>query len=80
MKLYQYGTKMTGNELKTQRVDVLKLSIADMARRLQTPYRTYQNWELRAGDVPGIVSAAVTMLVERDRQFMEDLKKRVSAA
>jgi DNA-binding transcriptional regulator YiaG len=60
--------------LKTHR-ESLGLKIAEMAIRLQTPYRTYQDWENGSRRIPGICCAAVQMLLERDKAFMDRIKK-----
>ena len=49
---------MTPDQLIQARLR-LGLSKADMAKELQTPYRTYQNWELGLRRVPGVVSVAL---------------------
>jgi len=54
---------MTPGELRQRRRD-LGLTQAEMARRLNTPRRTYQNWEEGARRIPGIVEAALRCLAE----------------
>ena len=55
---------MTNSQLKQARL-ALGLSIAEMAKALNTPYRTYQDWELGNRRVPGIVAVAVEALKKK---------------
>jgi DNA-binding transcriptional regulator YiaG len=67
---------MTTKQLTESRVK-LGLNRKEMALQLQTPYRTYQQWENGSRRIPGICRAAVSLLLERDRRFMENMKERV---
>ena len=62
---------MTGKDLKIARGKLTATgrgSIKSMAQKLETPYRTYQGWEARKGQIPGIASVAVTALLTLDTQ------------
>ena len=55
---------MTHAELKTARC-TMGVSASEMARALQTPLRTYQDWESGVNRIPGVVAVAVSLLGER---------------
>lgn len=58
---------MTGRDLIAARGKLVGTgygSVRAMARRLGTPYRTYQGWEARKGSLPGVVGVAVESLLE----------------
>ena len=59
-------------ELKKIRLD-MGLNIKKMAEALQTPYRTYQNWELGTRRIPGILIAAIE-LMEKKNENSNDLQ------
>lgn len=42
-------------------------SQASFARKLNTPYSTYRDWEEGNSRIPGVVEVAVKLLMERDR-------------
>ncbi|WP_198243542.1 helix-turn-helix domain-containing protein [methane-oxidizing endosymbiont of Gigantopelta aegis] len=44
----------------------LGLTASEMAEKLNTPFRTYQNWEYR-GNFPGVVGSAVELMQENKR-------------
>lgn len=67
---------MKPETLKSHR-RTLGLNQTEMARRLQTPYRTYQDWERGSRRIPGVCIVAVELLLERDRRFMDEMKVRV---
>lgn len=69
---------MTANELKTARL-ALGLNRAELARQLDTPYRTYQDWEAGISPVPGVAGVAVGLLQERDRWVMATIKADIAA-
>ena len=49
---------MTLQELKEKR-QKLGLTQAELARQLNTPFRTYQDWELGNRRIPGILTIAL---------------------
>lgn len=60
---------MNGGDLKTIRIKLTgdsRGSIKTMAQKLETPYRTYQDWEARKGAIPGVVSVAIKALKKLD--------------
>lgn len=60
---------MTGRDLKNARGKLTgtgRGAVKTMAQKLETPYRTYQGWEAKAGQIPGIASVAVTGLLALD--------------
>lgn len=52
---------MTSEELKEARLR-MGLNIKQMSEVLNTPYRTYQDWELGNRRIPGIVDVAIKAL------------------
>ncbi len=52
---------MAPAELKQAR-QLLGLNIKQMAEALQTPYRTYQDWEHGKRRIPGIAEVAIKAL------------------
>ena len=54
---------MTNTELRKARLR-LGFNIKQMAERLNTPYRTYQDWELGNNKIPGIVGVTLDLLLE----------------
>lgn len=54
---------MTNEDLKQARL-TMGLNIKQMAARLQTPYRTYQDWELGNRRIPGIVNVTIALMEE----------------
>jgi len=74
---------MKPEELKKIREN-LGFSIKEMSRILDTPYRTYQDWELGNRRIPGICEVAVRCLLTckkalkaRRKKGKKDLKKEV---
>ena len=55
---------MTSQDLVQARLR-LGLNIKQMAEALNTPYRTYQNWELGERRIPGIVTAVINLMEEK---------------
>lgn len=53
---------MTGHELREARLR-LGLNIKKMAELLETPYRTYQDWELESRRIPGLCAVVVFLLL-----------------
>ncbi len=53
---------MKPKELKKAR-EKLGLSIKEMSELLETPYRTYQDWELGNRRIPGICEVAISCLL-----------------
>lgn len=58
---------MDKEQLKAARMR-LNLTANDMAEKLKTSPRTYENWEFGRTKIPGVVFAAV--------EFIEEKKKR----
>lgn len=57
---------MTGKDLKIARgklVGTRRNAVQVMADKLETPKRTYQGWEARKGQIPGIVSVGIKALL-----------------
>jgi len=52
---------MTNSELKAARTR-LNLTARELAKKLNTPHRTYENWELGRTKIPGVVFAAIDFL------------------
>ena len=57
---------MTNTEFKESRL-LLGLSLAELARRLNTPYRTVQSWEYGERSIPGIVGVAMRTIIKEQR-------------
>jgi len=68
-------TKITETELKAAR-QKLGLNQIELARRLATPYRTYQDWEGGRRSIPGVVAVAVELLIQRDAIVMQVLNQK----
>lgn len=68
--------KPTENAIEAGR-RALKVSIADLARMLRSPYRTVQDWCSGARPYPGVAEVAVGLLVEKDRRVMERIVGRI---
>lgn len=68
--------KMTAEELKAARLK-LGMNMAEMAKTLRTPYRTYQDWESGDNPIPGVCQVAVELLLKRDQWFMANVFDRV---
>lgn len=57
---------MTGKDLKIARAKLTgtgRGAVKTMAQKLETPYRTYQGWEARKGQIPGVVSVGIKALL-----------------
>ncbi len=74
---------MKAKELKKIRKN-LGFSIKEMSQLLDTPYRTYQDWELGNRRIPGICQVALECLLTckkalkaRRKKGKKDLKKEV---
>ncbi len=65
---------MTAKELKKIR-ERLGLSIRQMSEILDTPYRTYQDWELGNRRIPGICEVAVRCLLTSKKAMKARRKK-----
>ncbi len=65
---------MTPKELKKIREN-LGLSIREMSELLDTPYRTYQDWELGNRRIPGICQVAIYCLLTCKKAFKVRRKK-----
>lgn len=52
---------MTNTKLKAARKQ-LNLTQAEMAKKLNTPPRTYQDWELGRTKLPGLLSVTLELL------------------
>lgn len=62
---------MTGRDLKNARGKLTgtgRGAVKTLAQKLETPYRTYQGWEAKSGQIPGIASVAVTALLTLHNQ------------
>ena len=57
---------MTKEDLKTAR-QRLNLTAKAMAEKLNTPKRTYENWELGRTKIPGVVFAAIGFMEKLER-------------
>lgn len=68
---------MTNKELKVAR-RALGLNKVEMAQALQTPYRTYSDWESGARRIPGICAIATGLLLKRDRWVMQAIEVKLS--
>lgn len=56
---------MVGRDLKAIRIKLVgdtRGSVKLMANKLETPYRTYQDWEARQGSIPGVAAVAINSL------------------
>jgi len=49
-------------------------SASEMARVINTPLRTYQDWLAGRSRIPGVVEVAVTLLQDRVNWSMEKIK------
>lgn len=67
---------MTNQDLKAARIK-LGLNMAEMAKALKTPYRTYQDWEGGHNPIPGVCQVAVELLLRKDEWFMTTVFDRV---
>jgi len=65
---------MTPEELKKIR-ERLGLSIRQMSEILDTPYRTYQDWELGNRRIPGICEVAIRCLLTSKKAMKARRKK-----
>ncbi len=65
---------MTPEELKKIR-ERLGLSIRQMSEILDTPYRTYQDWELGNRRIPGICEVAIMCLITSKKAMKARRKK-----
>lgn len=75
---------MTGRDLKIARGKLTgtgRGAVKIMAQKLETPYRTYQGWEAKAGQIPGIASVAISALLaaaaERNNAPTEETEAEV---
>lgn len=67
---------MTPEELTAARL-TLGMNKAEMARTLLTPYRTYQDWELGARPIPGVVTVAAELLLQKDTWVMQQITEKI---
>ena len=67
---------MTPDELKQIRKS-LGFSIKEMSEVLETPYRTYQDWELGNRRIPGVCEVAVSCLLRSKRALKARRKKHL---
>ena len=70
---------MTPAELTAAR-ERMGLNMSQMAKQLKTKYRTYQDWEYGRRRIPGIVEAAVELLLQKDAWLMRRTEERLSKA
>lgn len=69
---------MTGKDLIIARGKLTgtgRGAVKIMACKLETPYRTYQGWEARSDQIPGIVSVAVNGLLNLAEIRRNNLEK-----
>ena len=66
---------ITPEELKAAR-RTLGLKPGEMAKRLKTPRRTYQDWEAGIRPISGACDTAVELLLEKDARFMGRLRRQ----
>ena len=59
---------MTPEELKTIRVDKLKVTQRKMAELLNTPFQTYWKWEKGKRRIPGILEVALRTVENKLRE------------
>lgn len=69
---------MTPVQLKTIR-KTMSLTQAELAEMLQTPLRTYQDWESGRGRIPGIMAVTLGLLQERDEKITTSVLARLAA-
>jgi hypothetical protein len=48
-----------------------------MSGLLQTPLRTYQDWESGRGRIPGIIAVTLGLLLERDERITAEIIDRM---
>ena len=65
--------KMTATELKTARRE-LGMNMAELAKRLNTPYRAYDKWERGERRIPGTCETAIELLLGKDRRMMAKVR------
>lgn len=63
---------MTPQELTVIRIQ-LGLKPGEMAKALNTPRRTFQEWESGGRRIPGVVLVACEWLKHKDREFMNSV-------
>jgi len=66
---------MTSDHLKTVRKS-WRYSQSEMAMVLQTPLRTYQDWESGRGRIPGVIVVTLVILKERDQRLTAEIVER----
>jgi hypothetical protein len=67
---------MTSEQLKTTRIS-WGYSQPLVARLLETPLRTYQDWESGKGRIPGIIAVTLGLLKERDERITAEIIERM---
>ena len=75
---HEINAEMTAVNLETARL-ALGMNKAEMASRLRTPYRTYQDWEAGRRRIPGICQIAVELLLEKDARVMQAIDEKISS-
>lgn len=70
---------MTHEEFKNMRI-ALKYGMNDLSAALDTPVRTLRDWEAGKNKIPGVVSVAMGLLLERAEGFDRVLKARIEAS
>ena len=68
---------MTSRELGLYRKK-LGLNQTEMAKQLQTPYRTYVNWERGDRPIPGVCEVAVGLLLWKDITVMRAIEEKIA--
>ncbi len=56
---------MTKEQLENTRI-ACGLNQSEMARQMETPLRTYQDWEAGRRRIPGVAGVAARLICERD--------------
>jgi len=67
---------MTAEEMENARRK-MKLSKADLARQLRTPYRTVQDWLSGARPIPEVCAVAVELLMQKDEWVTKAIIEKI---
>jgi transcriptional regulator with XRE-family HTH domain len=68
---------MTPEQLKATRIS-WGYTQPEFATLLQTPLRTYQDWESGRGRIPGIIVLTLHLLKERDERITAEILQRAA--
>lgn len=69
---------MKADELQKARM-AMGLSVSELAKVLETPYRTYQDWEAGRNRIPGVAKVAVALLQQKDKWVMQTIKTNLES-